>query len=74
MAMIVGICLEHAIDRKEMVFSLGVANGTVGRYALIYKRIPDETKAIVKQLTGELASKARKEFLELDDGAGNTEN
>ena len=74
MAMIVGTCLGHAIDREELIVSLGVANGTVARYALIFKRIPENKKSVLRTLAGELASKARREFLELDDGTGNTEN
>ena len=72
--MIVGTCLGHAIDREELIVSLGVANGTVARYALIFKRIPENKKSVLRTLAGELASKARKQFLESDDGAGNTEN
>ena len=73
-AMIVGTALNRAIDREELIVSLGVANGTVARYALLYKKIPEERKAILRTLAGELASKARKQFLESDDGAGNTKN
>lgn len=74
LALIVGICLQRGIQRKELQDSLGIANGTVARYALIYKEIPEETKLIVRQLAGEQAAQARRDFLGLDDGTGNSEN
>ena len=72
MAMIVGICLQRGIQRKELADSLGVANGTIGRYSLIYDEIPEETKRIVVQFAGELAAKARLEFKRSDDGTRNS--
>ena len=73
MALIVGFCLRRAFQRKELADALGVANGTIGRYSLLYDKITEETKLLAIQFTGELASKARLQFMRSDDGTRNAQ-
>ena len=75
LAMIVGRCLSRKFQRKEVVDSLGIAGGTVGRYSLKYNNeISEESKLFARQVTGALVGKARKQFLGTDDAYQGNEN
>jgi len=74
LSLIIGILTQRGFSREELGQSLSIANGTVALYALRYKEIPEETKSIVRQLTGEQVARARRDFLGLDDGTRNTKN
>ncbi len=63
-SILVGSLLARGFQRHELVIGLEMANGTIGQYAVDYKKIPDETKRIIAALSGELAPRARKEFLD----------
>jgi len=75
MALIVGLCLARGCQRKEVMDSMRIANGTVARYALIYRNgISEESKLFARQVTGALVGKARKQFLGTDDANQGNEN